>query len=157
MPNKVRTKGARTVVGFSLNGTSSGRATCTNILRHLIIRTLEEGYPNEFEGREDNWAWLCSHFQEPSYVKKVKANKSNRDKRLFSTISGGSKFPDIDVFSDVYVQPGDKLAESLHTSEPLQPEHGHTFTPSTSEPNDNLKTFQSPPHDDHVDYATLFS
>ena len=29
---------------------------------------LEEGCPKEFEGREDNWAWLCSHFQELGYV-----------------------------------------------------------------------------------------
>ncbi|TQD73441.1 hypothetical protein C1H46_041027 [Malus baccata] len=42
---------------------------------------LEKDCLKEFEGREDNWAWLCSHFQEPSYVKKVKANKSNRDKK----------------------------------------------------------------------------
>ncbi|XP_050133088.1 uncharacterized protein LOC126609129 [Malus sylvestris] len=29
---------------------------------------------------------------------------------------GGSKFPDIDVFSDVYVQPGDELTEPLHAT-----------------------------------------
>ncbi|CAL8084971.1 unnamed protein product [Prunus armeniaca] len=29
---------------------------------------------------------------------------------------GGSKFPEIDVFGDVYVQPGNELAESLHTT-----------------------------------------
>ncbi|BBH09550.1 hypothetical protein Prudu_022078 [Prunus dulcis] len=29
---------------------------------------------------------------------------------------GGSKFPEIDVFGDVYVRPGNELAESLHTT-----------------------------------------
>ena len=29
---------------------------------------LKEGCPKEFEDREDNWTWLCSHFQEPDYV-----------------------------------------------------------------------------------------
>ncbi|KAB2608271.1 hypothetical protein D8674_011439 [Pyrus ussuriensis x Pyrus communis] len=48
------------------------------------------------------------------------------------------------------------LCPSL-TSEPLQPEHAHTFGPSTSKPVNNLETFQQPPHDDHVDYAALFS
>ncbi|TQD73166.1 hypothetical protein C1H46_041295 [Malus baccata] len=93
---------------------------------------------------------------------------------------GGSKFPEIDVFSDVYVRLGDELAKSLHldvtdctspqsvwhsspgfssssTSKPFQPEHGHTSAPLTSELVNNLKTFQPPPQDDHVDYAALFS
>ncbi|CAL9025550.1 unnamed protein product [Prunus brigantina] len=30
--------------------------------------------------------------------------------------AGGSKFPEIDVFGDVYVRPGNELAESLHTT-----------------------------------------
>ncbi|KAM1624219.1 hypothetical protein ACFX2K_022426 [Malus domestica] len=29
---------------------------------------------------------------------------------------GGSKFLEIDVFSDVYVQPGDELPESFHAT-----------------------------------------
>ncbi|KAB2630845.1 hypothetical protein D8674_008364 [Pyrus ussuriensis x Pyrus communis] len=41
---------------------------------------LEEGCQKEFEDQEDNWVWLCSHFQEPSYVK-AKANKINREKK----------------------------------------------------------------------------
>ncbi|CAL9012456.1 unnamed protein product [Prunus brigantina] len=32
---------------------------------------------------------------------------------------GGSKFPEIDVFGDVYVRPGNELAESLHVKEPI--------------------------------------
>ncbi|XP_050136207.1 uncharacterized protein LOC126611946 [Malus sylvestris] len=40
------------------------------------------------------------------YVKKAKANKINRKK--------GSKFPEIDVFADIYVRPGDEMTESLH-------------------------------------------
>ncbi|CAL8091557.1 unnamed protein product [Prunus armeniaca] len=58
---------------------------------------LQEGCPKELEGQEDSWAWLCTHFQAPDYV-------------------GGSKFPEIDVFGDVYVRPRNELAESLHTT-----------------------------------------
>ncbi|CAN6704371.1 unnamed protein product [Malus baccata var. baccata] len=42
---------------------------------------LEEGCPKEFKDREENWVCLCNHFQERSYVKKVKANKINREKK----------------------------------------------------------------------------
>ncbi|CAL9020182.1 unnamed protein product, partial [Prunus brigantina] len=28
----------------------------------------------------------------------------------------GSKFPEIDVFGDIYVRPGNELAQSLHTT-----------------------------------------
>ncbi|KAB2617513.1 hypothetical protein D8674_013382 [Pyrus ussuriensis x Pyrus communis] len=180
--------------------------------------------------------------------KKVKANKSNQgkksalhhsDSRPFSyrmevRRQGGSKFPEIDVFSDIYVRLGDELAESLHrqlvfqesasqflpetplefiltetldqtlerrprtyyrgmgnarwielasyksqmplivqalsqssirlpdvhtpsTSEPFQPKHAQNFAPSTFEPVSNLETFRSPPNDDLIYYATLFS
>ncbi|XP_021820233.1 uncharacterized protein LOC110761954 [Prunus avium] len=76
---------------------------------------LLEGCPKELEGREDSWEWLC-------------ANKGNRAKKTLLHHSGarpfsyrmearrqeGSKFPEIDVFGDVYVRPGNELAESIH-------------------------------------------
>ncbi|CAL9004421.1 unnamed protein product [Prunus brigantina] len=91
--------------------------------------TLQEGCPKELEGREDCWAWLCAHFQAPDFVNKAKVNKGNRNKktllhysgsRLFSyrmdaRQQGGSKFPEIDGFGDVYVLPENELVESLHT------------------------------------------
>ncbi|XP_050110950.1 uncharacterized protein LOC126589633 [Malus sylvestris] len=52
---------------------------------------LEEGCPMKFEGWEDNWAWLCSYFHEPRYVK-VKANKSNREKKTFPHHFGSKPF-----------------------------------------------------------------
>ncbi|VVA39916.1 PREDICTED: LOC109849882, partial [Prunus dulcis] len=89
---------------------------------------LQEGCPKELEGREDSWAWLCAHFQAPAFVNKAKVNKGNRKKktllhhsgsrpfsyRMDARRHGGSKFPEIDVFGDVYVRPGNELAESLH-------------------------------------------
>ncbi|CAL9006455.1 unnamed protein product [Prunus brigantina] len=93
--------------------------------------TLQEGCPKELEGREDSWAWLCGHFQESDYVKAAKANKGNRNKKTFLHHSGprrfsyrmeaqrrggGSKFPEIDVFGNVYVRAGNELAESLHAT-----------------------------------------
>ncbi|BBH05410.1 hypothetical protein Prudu_373S000300 [Prunus dulcis] len=91
---------------------------------------LQEGCPKELEGREDSWAWLCAHFQAPAFVNKAKVNKGNRKKktllhhsgsrpfsyRMDARRQGGSKFPEIDVFGDVYVRPGNELAESLHTT-----------------------------------------
>ncbi|CAL9005877.1 unnamed protein product, partial [Prunus brigantina] len=88
---------------------------------------LQEGCPKEFEGREDSWAWLCDHFQAPDFVNKAKVNKGNRKKKTLLHHSGsrpfsyrmdarrreGSKFPEIDVFGDVYVRPGNELADQL--------------------------------------------
>ncbi|KAM1714170.1 hypothetical protein ACFX12_024817 [Malus domestica] len=34
--------------------------------------------------------------------------------RMEARRQGGSKFPEIDVFADVYVRPGNELAKSLH-------------------------------------------
>ncbi|TQE14196.1 hypothetical protein C1H46_000115 [Malus baccata] len=77
---------------------------------------LDEGCPKEFEDREDNW--------------KAKVNKRNWEKktllhhlgsrpfsyRMEAWGQGGSKFPEIDVFSDVNVRPRDELFESLHVT-----------------------------------------
>ncbi|BBN69294.1 hypothetical protein Prudu_871S000100 [Prunus dulcis] len=87
---------------------------------------LQEGCPKELEGREDSWEWLCAHFQAPEFVNKAQVNKGNRKKKTLLHHSGsrpfsyrmdarrreGSKFPEIDVFRDVYVRPGNELAES---------------------------------------------
>ncbi|TQD68762.1 hypothetical protein C1H46_045705 [Malus baccata] len=53
---------------------------------HQYFETFDD--PQEFKDREDNWAWLCSHFQELGYVKKAKANKSNREKMNLLHYSG---------------------------------------------------------------------
>nr|XP_028959479.1 uncharacterized protein LOC114825227 [Malus domestica] len=84
---------------------------------------LEEGCPKELEDRQDSWVWLCGHFSDSTYVKKAKANKINRENKTILHHSGsrpfsyrmesqrkeGSKFPEIDIFADVYVQPGNEL------------------------------------------------
>ncbi|BBG99330.1 hypothetical protein Prudu_008984, partial [Prunus dulcis] len=90
---------------------------------------LQEGCAKELEGQEDSWAWLCTHFQAPTFVNKAKVNKGNRKKKTLLHHSGsrpfsykmdarrGSKFPEIDVFGDVYVRPGNELAESLYVND----------------------------------------
>ncbi|CAL2228438.1 unnamed protein product [Prunus armeniaca] len=90
---------------------------------------LQEGCPKGLEGREDSWAWLYAHFQAPDYVNKAQVKKGNRKKKTLLHHSGsrpfsyrmnarrregGSKFPEINVFGDVYVRLGNELAESLH-------------------------------------------
>ncbi|XP_070662772.1 uncharacterized protein [Malus domestica] len=91
---------------------------------------LEEGCPKELEDRQDSWVWLCGHFKDPTYVKKAKANKINRENKTLLHHSGsrpfsyrmearrkeGLKFPEIDVFADFYVRPGNELTQSLHTT-----------------------------------------
>ncbi|BBH02282.1 hypothetical protein Prudu_012803 [Prunus dulcis] len=81
---------------------------------------LQEGCPKELEGREDSWEWLCAHFQAPN-LRKKKTLLHHSGSRPFSYRMDarrreGSKFPEIDVFGDVYVRPGNELAESLHTT-----------------------------------------
>ncbi|BBN69887.1 hypothetical protein Prudu_1229S000200, partial [Prunus dulcis] len=63
-------------------------------------------------------------------INKAQVNKGNRKKktllhhscsrpfsyRMDARRREGSKFPEIDVFGDVYVRPGNELAESLHTT-----------------------------------------
>ncbi|CAL9026450.1 unnamed protein product [Prunus brigantina] len=111
---------------------------------------LQEGCPKELEGREDSWAWLCTHFQALEYVNKATVNKGNRNKktllhhlgsrpfsyRMDARRRGGSKFPEIDIFGDVYVRPGNELAEYLVLQE------------SASQlPPDTPLEFVDPPHD----------
>ncbi|CAL9016865.1 unnamed protein product [Prunus brigantina] len=103
------------------------RGPCRQLKTAKVTRV---GCPKELEGQEDSWAWLCGHFQESDYVKVAKANKGNRNKKTFLHHSGskpfsyrmearrrrGSKFPEIDVFGNVYVRAGNELAESLHAT-----------------------------------------
>ncbi|CAL9004845.1 unnamed protein product, partial [Prunus brigantina] len=93
---------------------------------------LQEGCPKELEGREDSWAWLCAHFQPPDY-NKDQVNKGNRKKKtlLHHSGGGGSKFTEIDVFGDVYVRPGNELAESLHRSHLVLQESASQLPPET--------------------------
>ncbi|KAB2595415.1 hypothetical protein D8674_030865 [Pyrus ussuriensis x Pyrus communis] len=52
---------------------------------------LEEDCPREFEDREENWVWLRSHFEEPTYVK-AKANKIIQEKKTFLHHLGSRPF-----------------------------------------------------------------
>ncbi|KAB2595880.1 hypothetical protein D8674_031330 [Pyrus ussuriensis x Pyrus communis] len=102
---------------------------------------LEEGCSKEFEDREDNWVWLCSHFQGPSYVNKAKANKSCQEKKTILHHSSSRLFS--------YKMKARR-------------QHAQNFAPSTSEPVPNPETFlpqdfQPNSNDDPVDYTTLFS
>ncbi|TQD74501.1 hypothetical protein C1H46_039956 [Malus baccata] len=77
---------------------------------------LKVGCPMELLDRRDEWE------------KKVKANSINRSKkklfhqsgsrrcsyRLEERRKGGSKFPKIDMFKQVYIRPEDELTEQLH-------------------------------------------
>ncbi|XP_048430867.1 uncharacterized protein LOC103960274 [Pyrus x bretschneideri] len=86
------------------------------------------GCPTELQDRPEDWEWLCKHFTDPKFVKKSIAGKIARDSKTLLHHSGskpfsyrlearrqeGSKFPEIDMFEDVYVRPGDELAKQLH-------------------------------------------
>ncbi|XP_048437771.1 uncharacterized protein LOC125476079 [Pyrus x bretschneideri] len=89
-----------------------------------------EGCPSELEHRPEDWEWLCNHFTDSKFVKKSVAGKIARDSKTLLHHSGskpfsynletrrqeGSKFPEIDVFKDVYVRPGNEIAEQLHAT-----------------------------------------
>ncbi|KAB2632242.1 hypothetical protein D8674_028489 [Pyrus ussuriensis x Pyrus communis] len=105
-----------------------------NTVRNQLSVALEEGCLKELEDRQDSWVWLCGHFLESGYVKKAKTNKINREKKTFLHYMGsrpfsyrmearrkkGSKFPEIDVFAEVYVQPGMKSASQLPSNMPIE-------------------------------------
>ncbi|KAB2612021.1 hypothetical protein D8674_037911 [Pyrus ussuriensis x Pyrus communis] len=59
---------------------------------------LAVGCPKELVDRQDEWEWLCGHFQDKKYLVR------------------GSKFPEIDMFKEVYVWPGDELTEQPHST-----------------------------------------
>ncbi|CAL2272026.1 unnamed protein product [Prunus armeniaca] len=106
---------------------------------------LQDGCPKELEGQEDSWAWLCAHFQEPDYVNKAQVNKGNRKKktllhhsgsrpfsyRMDARRRGGSKFPEIDVFGDVYVRPGNELTTMVERSQLVLQESASQLPPET--------------------------
>ncbi|KAB2608661.1 hypothetical protein D8674_011829 [Pyrus ussuriensis x Pyrus communis] len=87
-----------------------------------------EGCPNELTERPEDWEWLCKHFMDPKFVKKSIAGKKARDSKTLLHHSGskpfsyrlearrqeGSKFPQIDLFNDVYVRPGNETAKEIH-------------------------------------------
>ncbi|KAB2615053.1 hypothetical protein D8674_021641 [Pyrus ussuriensis x Pyrus communis] len=86
---------------------------------HQYFQTFDDP---QVEDWEENWMWLCYHFQELHNVK-AKANKISREKKTLIHHSGSKPFsyrmktwPQIDIFADVYVRPGDKLAESFHAT-----------------------------------------
>ncbi|CAL8121371.1 unnamed protein product [Prunus armeniaca] len=90
-----------------------------------------------FSERYKQWTSDLHHYFEafeapeaPDFVNKAKVNKGNRKKKTLLHHSGsrpfsyrmdarhrGSKFPEIDVFDDVYVRLGNELAESLHVND----------------------------------------
>ncbi|BBN69208.1 hypothetical protein Prudu_819S000100 [Prunus dulcis] len=90
---------------------------------------LQEGCLKELEGREDSWAWLCAHFQAPTFVNKAKVNKGNRKKKTLLHHSGSRPFSyRMDARRQGVQIPRDRrlwrrlcstwneLAESLHTT-----------------------------------------
>ncbi|KAB2611367.1 hypothetical protein D8674_019399 [Pyrus ussuriensis x Pyrus communis] len=82
------------------------------------------GYPIELKDWLEDWEWLCKHFTDPKFVKKSIVGKIARESKTLLHHSGskpfsyrletrrqeGSKFPEIDLFEDVYVRPGDETA-----------------------------------------------
>ncbi|CAL2247916.1 unnamed protein product [Prunus armeniaca] len=113
----------RTSTDSSLRGTSSGRATCTTILRVLMIRKslFRRVARRSLRGGRIVGRGSALIFRRRILWKK-KTLLHHSGSRPFSYRmdarwrggGGGSKFPEIDVFGDVYVRPGNELAESLH-------------------------------------------
>ncbi|KAM1438299.1 hypothetical protein ACFXTO_012314 [Malus domestica] len=92
---------------------------------------IAHGCPLELVKCSENWAWLCTHFQDEKYLKRAKANTINRSKKKLIHHSGfrrfsyrmeerrradGVKVPKIDTFNEVYVRPGDELTNEIHAT-----------------------------------------
>ncbi|TQE14315.1 hypothetical protein C1H46_000234 [Malus baccata] len=89
--------------------------------------------PNELKDRPKDWEWLCKHFTNPKFVKKsIAGQKVRESKTLFHHFGlqpfsyrlearrEGSKFPEIDMFKDVYVRPGNETTKQLHMNGQLR-------------------------------------
>ncbi|CAN6579816.1 unnamed protein product [Malus baccata var. baccata] len=88
-----------------------------------------QGCPSELADQLEDWEWRCNHFTDPKFVKKSIAGKIARESMTLIHHSGskpfsyrlearreeGSKFLEIDLFKDVYVQPDNETSEQLHT------------------------------------------
>ncbi|XP_070666102.1 uncharacterized protein [Malus domestica] len=84
--------------------------------------------PSELNDRPEDWEWLCKHFTDPNFVKKFVAGQIARESKTLLHHSGskpfsykleerrqeGSKFPEIDMFKDVYVRPGNEIAGQFY-------------------------------------------
>ncbi|TQD78778.1 hypothetical protein C1H46_035667 [Malus baccata] len=100
------------------------------VITYLDETFAKPGCPSELADRREDWEWLCNHFTDPKFVKKSIVGKIARESRTLLHHSGskpfsyrlearqGSKFPDIDLFKDVYVQPGDETSEQLYMPSP---------------------------------------
>ncbi|KAB2615055.1 hypothetical protein D8674_021643 [Pyrus ussuriensis x Pyrus communis] len=101
--------------------------------------------PSELKDRPEDWEWLCKHFTDPKFVKKSVAGQKARESKILLHHSGskpfsyrleerrqeGSKFPEIDMFKDVYVRPGNETAEQFYSTAVLQ-EAASQLPPETS-------------------------
>ncbi|BBH05066.1 hypothetical protein Prudu_016352 [Prunus dulcis] len=81
---------------------------------------LQEGCPKELEGGRIVGSGSALIFKRPNLRKKKTILHYSGSRpfsyRMDARRREGSKFPEIDVFGDVYVRPGNELAESLHTT-----------------------------------------
>ncbi|XP_068307257.1 uncharacterized protein [Pyrus communis] len=78
----------------------------------------------------EDWEWLCKHFTDPEFVKKSVAGQKARalktllhhfgskpfSYRFKARCQRGSKFPEIDMFKDVYIRPNNENTKQLHTT-----------------------------------------
>ncbi|TQE08354.1 hypothetical protein C1H46_005982 [Malus baccata] len=107
--------------------------------------TLKEGCLKDFEDREDSCVWLCSYFHELGYVKKVKANNINREKKTLLHHSGSRPFPYRMVARRKALSSSGISLPNLFAplpSKSLHPEHTQQSDPSTSNHVPNPTPFQ---------------
>ncbi|KAB2625807.1 hypothetical protein D8674_017467 [Pyrus ussuriensis x Pyrus communis] len=82
---------------------------------------VDEGCLLELEDWPDKWAWVCGHFEDATYVVRLYICITYLILIVLKIIPTlGYKFPEIDVFNDVYVWPRDELAKQLHIHRPLE-------------------------------------
>ncbi|KAL6204806.1 hypothetical protein ACLB2K_022073 [Fragaria x ananassa] len=81
------------------------------------------GMPSEFIGREDQWEFLCQHFESDAFKRLSLANKRNRGEKTMHHHTGsspiiytieeliiqGKQLPKIKGFEKTYVREGDEV------------------------------------------------
>ncbi|XP_070681107.1 uncharacterized protein [Malus domestica] len=84
--------------------------------------------PDELKDRPEDWEWLYKHFTDPKFVNSITGQKARESKTLLHHFGSqpflyrlearreGSKFPEIDMFKDVYVRPGNETTKQLHVT-----------------------------------------
>ncbi|KAL6202498.1 hypothetical protein ACLB2K_026206 [Fragaria x ananassa] len=94
------------------------------------LKEWPSGMPSDFIGREDQWEFLCKHFESDAFKRLSLANKRNRGEKTMHHHTGsspiiytieelriqGEQLPIIKGFEKTYVREGDEVTTKYYVS-----------------------------------------